>query len=119
MDFSSLHKYCMDKPGVTDGLPFGDTVMVIKVGSKIYAFLSQNDEPVRISLKCDPFRAEDLRMEYESIIPGYHLNKQHWNTIIADGTVPDELLRELIDHSYDLIFKSLKKSVREEILGVE
>lgn len=117
MNFQTIRKYCLDKKGVNEGFPLGDSVMVMKVGSKMFATLSQEDNPLSINLKCDPFRAEDLRLEYEAVTPGYHMNKRHWNTVVIDGSVPDKLIFNMIDHSCDLAFASLKKSEREEITG--
>lgn len=103
-------KYCLTKNGAYEDYPFGPEPLVIKVGSKIFALISKKGDKNYISLKCDPFVAQSLRQQYPSITPGYHLNKQHWNTVLLDGTVPDNEIKWLIDHSYDLVFKTLSKS---------
>lgn len=116
MNLDNIKKHCIGKPGAMEDFPFDFTTMVFKVGNKIFALTDINDDPLRISLKCEPMYAISLRQDYKSIIPGYHLNKLHWNTLILDGTVPDKLVKELIDHSYELVFKSLTKDKREEIV---
>jgi len=95
--------YCLDKPGVTEEYPFGPEVTAFKVGGKMFALASPPERPERLSLKCDPVRAQLLRQDFPEITPGYHLNKQHWNTLDVTGALPEELVQELIDHSYDLV----------------
>ncbi|PLX23084.1 MAG: MmcQ-like protein [Marinilabiliales bacterium] len=113
MNIEEFRNYCLAKKGVTESFPFNETVLVFKA-VKMFALTDIEDE-FRISLKCDPKRVVKLREEYpEHIIPGYHLNKKHWNTIIMEGSVPEKLIYELIDHSYDLIVASLNKKQREE-----
>ncbi len=114
MDIEALRIYCLDKEGVTEAFPFDEGTLVFKVGGKIFA-LTALDESPRVNLKCEPGRAVDLRERYEEIIPGYHMNKKHWNTVIMDGKLPDQLITDLIDHSYDLIIKSLPVKIREKI----
>ncbi len=115
MTLEAIKKYCLGKPGSIEDFPFDFTTMVFKVGNKMFALSDINDDPLRLALKCEPMYAVSLRQDYKSIIPGYHLNKQHWNTLILDGTISDKLLKELIDHSYELVFKSLTKAKRAEI----
>ncbi len=115
MDFDSLKDYCLWKPGTSEDFPFNMKTFVFKVGPKIFAFIGLENDPLRVSLKCDPEWAEELRDRYTSVIPGYYMNKRHWNTVILDQNVPDELVYRLIDHSYELVFKKLKKSERESI----
>lgn len=110
MDIESFRNYCLAKKGVTEAFPFDETTLVFKVGSKIFALTDLEDKPFRANLKCDPERAIDLRERYESIIPGWHMNKTHWNTVIAGSDIDFKLFYELIDHSYELVFNSLKKS---------
>jgi predicted DNA-binding protein (MmcQ/YjbR family) len=110
-----VREYCLDKPHVTEEFPFGPEVMVFKLAGRIYALISWEKDPLWLSLKCDPDRALLLRGDHESIIPGYHLNKKLWNTLILDDTLDDDLVHDLVDHSYDLIFASLKKSVRDAL----
>jgi predicted DNA-binding protein (MmcQ/YjbR family) len=116
MNIEEIREYCIAKPGVTEGFPFNDTALVFKV-VKIFALLDLSEKARGISLKCNPERAIDLREQYEEIQPGYHLNKQQWNTIDISGSVPGDLLKELIDHSYTLIVQSLKKAEREGLTG--
>jgi len=108
MNIESLREYCLSKSNVDEGLPFGPDVLVYKVGGKIFLLLSLNDEPLQFNVKCDPEVAIELREEYSCVLPGYHMNKKHWNTIVVDGSVSSKLLKEWIDHSYDLVTK--KKS---------
>lgn len=112
MTVDALQAYCAKKPGVSWDTPFGPDVMVFRVAGKIFA-LAPLDVFSTINLKCDPERAIDLRERYEGITPGYHMNKQHWNTVVTDGSVPGKLLLELADHSYDLVRASLPKKVRD------
>ena len=116
MTLEQLKKHCLSKAGAVEDFPFDFTTMTFKVGGKIFALTDINDTPLRLSLKCDPFLAQNLRAEYPAVIPGYHLNKQHWNTVILDGTITDSQLSEWIDHSYDLVFKTLTKALKKEIL---
>lgn len=110
----SFREYCIKKPFVSESFPFGEDTLVFKVGSKMFALLSL-DHPSSANLKCDPERAIQLREEFHSITPGYHMNKQHWNTLQIDGTLPDKLVMELIDHSYELVYKSLTNKERESL----
>jgi predicted DNA-binding protein (MmcQ/YjbR family) len=108
--------YCGGRPGATEEYPFGDSVAVFKVGGKIFAICSVEDDPPQISLKCDPLLAEALRASHPAVRPGYHLNKRHWNTVTLDGSVSDDEIEEWIDHSYDLIVAKLPR--REEPAAV-
>ncbi len=113
MNVETLRDYCMAKPYTTEGLPFGPTTLVLKVAGKMFALVSLDSEELSINLKCDPERAIQLREEYESILPGYHMSKTHWNTVLANG-LKSSLVYELIDESYQLTFASLPKKVRAE-----
>ncbi len=113
MNISELRSYCLSKKGTRDDLPFGEDVLVIKVASKMFALISADGESHRVNLKCDPSLALELRRKYVSVEPGYHMNKQHWNTVHVDGDVLDKEIFEMIDHSYRLVLKGLKKSERE------
>ncbi|MGF7050687.1 putative DNA-binding protein (MmcQ/YjbR family) [Paenibacillus sp. DS2015] len=116
MDINALTQYCLSKKGALEDYPFGDDVLVIKVVSKMFALISDNGDQPKISLKCDPFIAENLRQQHTAITPGYHLNKNHWNTILIDGTIPELEIFKMIDHSYELVFKGLKKSEKESMI---
>lgn len=116
INFQEFKDYCLKKKGVYEDFPFDDETLVFKVGSKMFALTNINDQKLKVNLKCDPLMAEDFRREYEAIKPGYHMNKVHWNTVEIDGTIDDETIKMLIDISYDLVFKGLKKKEKEEIL---
>jgi predicted DNA-binding protein (MmcQ/YjbR family) len=114
MNIEDLREYCLSKKGVTEDLPFGDDTLVFRLMNKIFV-LANLEGDLQINLKCDPARAIELREEYPAIIPGYHMNKQHWNTLIMDGSLNRKLVFSLIDHSYDLIFDGLPKGKKEEL----
>ncbi|CAN5522857.1 MmcQ/YjbR family DNA-binding protein [soil metagenome] len=113
MDLETLRTYCLAKKGVEEGLPFGEDTLVFKVMGKLFALTSINTGKA-VNLKCDPDRAIQLREEYSEIIPGFHMNKRHWNTVALDGSLSKKMIFELIDHSYDLVFASLPKKSKEE-----
>jgi predicted DNA-binding protein (MmcQ/YjbR family) len=113
MNVEEIREYCLLKKGITESFPFDETTLVFKVMNKMFCLLGLDDS--RVSLKNDPERNIELRAHYRAIIPGYHLNKQHWNTIELDGTVPVSLLKEMINESYDLIVQSLPKKTQEEL----
>lgn len=115
-----LWDYCSAKPHATETYPFGDDTLVFRVGDKVFALMGVDIEAEelqpRINLKCDPTLAVILRQTYpQSVLPGYHMNKTHWNTVVSNGIIPDEEICEMIDHSYDLIVKSLTKKQRAEL----
>ncbi len=114
MTLADLQAYCATKSGVSWDTPFGPDVLVFRVAGKIFA-LAPIDAFVSVNLKCDPEKAIDLRERYDGIKPGYHMNKQHWNTVDVTGTVPHRLILELVDHSYDLIRASLPKKLRDTL----
>jgi predicted DNA-binding protein (MmcQ/YjbR family) len=116
MDLEEFRKYCLAKRAVTEGTPFGETVLVFKVGGKMFALAALDEIPTTANLKCDPDLALELRDRYEQVQPGYHMNKKHWNTVEIESGIPDAELRKMIDHSYELVVKSLPKSKREELL---
>ena len=110
MDLAQFREYCLAKPGASESTPFGPDVLVFKVGGKIFALAALDEVPARANLKCDPDLALELRDRYEQITPGYHMNKKHWNTVEIENGIPDAELRNMIDHSYDLIAKSLQQA---------
>ena len=118
MNIEELRDYCLQKPGATEGFPFGEDTLVFKVGGKMFLLtgLRANNS---FNAKCDPERAADLRERYSEIIPGYHMNKKMWNTVYMDGSLTNKLLCELIDHSYELVVQSLPKKVQAEISELE
>lgn len=107
---------CGAKPGSAEDYPFGDEVAVFKVAGRMFALVSLGTPPGSVSLKCDPDLADGLRARYATITPGYHLNKRHWNTVALDGSVPDDELLELIDHSYQLVVARLTRAQRSELM---
>lgn len=113
MNIEDFREYCIAKTAVTEEFPFDEVTLVFKVAGKMFA-LTGLDKDFSINLKCDPERAIELREEHPAIQPGWHMNKKHWNTVYVDGSLKDDLLKELIDHSYELVVKSLSKKVREE-----
>jgi predicted DNA-binding protein (MmcQ/YjbR family) len=114
---AALRRACLAMPGASEEFPFGPENSVFKVAGKIFA-LSRlgRSQPLRISLKCEPGLAEQLRVSHAAITPGYHLNKRHWNTIALDGSLPDTMVRDLIEDSYDLIVAALPKA-KQRALG--
>ena len=107
---------CGAKPGSAEDYPFGDEVAVFKVAGRMFALVSLGPAPGSVSLKCDPGLVVGLRGRYAAITPGYHLNKRHWNTVTLDGSVPDEEVLELIDHSYDLVLAGLTRTQRNKLI---
>lgn len=105
MDHKTVEAYVLSMPNAVLDYPFGEGVAVYKVHDKMFALIAEGKDPVRISLKCDPLLSEKLRAEFESVMPGYHLNKKHWNTIVLSGQLPWEDIQGFIRHSYDLVSK--------------
>ena len=114
-NIQTLIDHCLSKIGAFQDFPFGEDVLVLKIASKMFAAVSNRGNQANISLKCDPIHAEMLRQQYPVITPGYHFNKKHWNTIVVDGSISENELFEMINHSYDLVFKGLTKIERELI----
>jgi len=108
MNIEELRSYCIQKKGVTESFPFGEGTLVFKVNNKMFLATSLDEQPLSFNAKCDPQRAIELREKYEAVQSGYHMNKQHWNTVTVDGSISDRLLRELIDHSYELVIGKSK-----------
>lgn len=115
MTFDELRAYCLSKPATTESFPFDETTLVFKVAGKLFALSDINDRPMRVSLKCDPERAAELREEHAAIEAAYHMNKRHWNTVTSDGSLRDSFIRELIDHSYELVVAGLPRAVRSAL----
>lgn len=119
MNIEEFREYCISKKGVTESFPFGEDTLVFKVMDKVFALAGLDKHPTTVNLKCDPERAIELREEYDGlIIPGYHMNKKHWNTVEIEGNLPSKLLLELIDHSYDLVSKNLTKKLQTELANM-
>ena len=112
MDVRAL---CLGFTGAEETYPFSPETTVFKVRGKIFAIAALDREPPSISLKCEPEIAEQLRADHEAITPGYHLNKRHWNTVRIDGSVPERLVRDMVEDSYDLVVESLPKRIRDDL----
>lgn len=124
MNIETYREYCLSKPHTTESFPFDEDVLVFKVANKMFAltsFKKWEEGDTSVNLKCDPERAIELRGQYEqSIIPGYHMSKIHWNTVnITNGELSEDFIKELIDHSYDLVVKSLTKKLQRELGFIE
>ena len=114
MNIETLQAYCLSKPDAEETLPFGPDTLVYKVGGKVFLLTGLDAPDLRFNVKCDPDYAIELREQYDSVQPGYHMNKKHWNTIIVDGSVATKQLKEWIDHSYNLVVQSLPKKLRAQ-----
>ena len=116
MNIEEFREYCIAKKWVTESFPFDEQTLVFKVMGKMFALSGLENQPAKANLKCDPERSIQLREEYDGLIyPGFHMNKNHWNTVELEKNIPNEILMELIDHSYDLILKGLPKKLREQL----
>ena len=117
MEADEIREYFLSKPSVSEETPFGPEVLVYKIAGKMFATLGVDDEDQlgRSNLKCEPERAIQLREQHEAILPGYHMNKKHWNTLVLDGSLPASLVRDLVDHSYELVVAKLPKREREKL----
>jgi predicted DNA-binding protein (MmcQ/YjbR family) len=110
---AQLRRRCLSMPGATEDFPFGEGVSVFKVGGKMFALSRLDGEPLQVSVKCEPELADQLRLTYPAIRPGYHLNKRHWNTITLDGTLEDRMVFDMVEDSYDLVVDGLPKARRQ------
>jgi predicted DNA-binding protein (MmcQ/YjbR family) len=108
MDVEQLREYCIAKPGVEEGFPFGPSALVFKINGKMFLLVALDAQPLQFNAKCDPDKAIELREEYSCILPGYHMNKKYWNTVIVDGTLSTKQLKEFIDDSYNLVSTKAK-----------
>ncbi len=115
MDADALRALCLGFPGAEETYPFSPENSVFKVSGKIFAIARLDQAPPRISLKCEPELAVHLRADHAAITPGYHLNKRHWNTVVVDGTVPGQMLRDMVEDSYDLVVSALPARVRQDL----
>ena len=119
MNVEDIRDYALSLPETEEGMPFGETVVVFRTAGKIFLLLSLNDEPLQFNVKCDPDRALELRESYDAIIPGFHMNKKHWNTLLLSGDLKLSLIKELIDHSYNLVVAGLTKKQKEDLLSAK
>lgn len=109
MNIEELRNYALSLNDVEEGFPFGEDTLVFKTDSRIFLLVSLSAVPLQFNVKCDPDRAIELRENYPAILPGYHMNKKHWNTIIVDGSISRDQLKELVSHSYDLVARKGRK----------
>jgi predicted DNA-binding protein (MmcQ/YjbR family) len=116
MNPAELRDHCLSFPGAEETFPFGVETSVFKVGGKMFALSQLAADSLRVSLKCEPQLAEELREAHAAVIPGYHLNKRHWNTVIIDGSLPDDTIRDMVEDSYDLVVSKLP-GARRRALG--
>lgn len=115
MDWNSLRRCCLEFPGSEETFPFGPETSVFKVAGKMFALSRRREDPVRVSLKCEPQLAEQLRAAHPAITSGYHLNKRHWNTVLIDGSLPDQMIADMIEDSYDLVVSQLPGARRRAL----
>jgi predicted DNA-binding protein (MmcQ/YjbR family) len=115
MNLETLRAYLLAKPGAVATYPFGPQPLVVKVGGKMFALVTEDSAPLQISLKCEPEHAQFLRDSFAAVQPGYHLNKEHWNTVTLDGSIPDAGIEAMIDDSYRLVVGGLSKAVRQRL----
>lgn len=114
MNHEILRDYCLQKKATSYDFPFDEEVMACRVAGKIFLLTSVLQFPVSINVKCDPEKAVELRERYYAVKPGYHMNKTHWNTVTCDGSLSDSLIFSFIDHSYEMVVRSLSKKIRNE-----
>jgi predicted DNA-binding protein (MmcQ/YjbR family) len=115
MNAAGLRAHCLSFAGASETFPFGPETSVFKVAGKMFALSQLDQVPLRVSLKCEPGLAEQLRETHAAVLPGYHLNKRHWNTVIVDGSLADELIKDMIEDSYDLVVSGLPQARREAL----
>ena len=115
MDALALRRWCLGRPGAIEDFPFGPEHSVFKVAGKMFALSALDRAPLRVSVKCEPELALQLRGSYPAIGPGYHLNKRHWNTLTLDGSLPDQLVCDMIEDSYDLVVSALPRRTRDQL----
>ena len=113
MNIEEFHAYCLSKKGVEETFPFDEVTLVFKVMGKIFAITGLDNDTFEVNLKCDPEYAIELREEYEEVRSGWHMNNKHWNTVNFEGDLDEKMLYDLIDHSYEMVVKGLKKADRE------
>jgi predicted DNA-binding protein (MmcQ/YjbR family) len=118
MNVEELRAYCLNKKGVTESTPFDDVTLVFKVMNKMFALIPLDNDLLSISLKCDPEKAIQLREQYPQVTPAWHFNKNHWNSVLVDGTVEVDNIKEWVDHSYNLVVSGLTKKLKEDLKGL-
>jgi predicted DNA-binding protein (MmcQ/YjbR family) len=115
MNAETLRTYCLQLKGAEEGQPFGENTVVYKVGGKMFLLVALDAVPLQFNAKCDPDNALELRDQYNCVLPGFHMNKKHWNTVLVDGTVSDKLLLQWVTDSYNLVYDSLPKKIKSEL----
>ena len=115
MDWTTVRSLCLGLPGAEETFPFAPGMSVFKVAGKMFALSREDAEPRSVSLKCEPLLAQQLRAAHPAITAGYHLNKRHWNTVVLDGSIPDQMVGEMIEDSYDLVVSSLPRAQRQAL----
>ena len=115
LNIEQIREHCLKKKAVTEEFPFDEETLVFKVAGKMFMLASVESIPLQINLKCDPEKAVELRVEYDSVQPGYHMNKKHWNTVFIDGTIPERKMLDWIDDSYSLVVAGLTKTQRKNL----
>jgi predicted DNA-binding protein (MmcQ/YjbR family) len=118
MNIEELRNYCLSKKAVTESFPFDESTLVFKVMGKIFALTDLYDE-FTVNLKCDPEKAIELREQYPCVTPGYHMDKKHWNTVRIDGSVADTMIREWVDHSYDMVVITFPKKLQYHLKSIK
>lgn len=115
MNIEELRDYCLSKKGVEEGFPFGEDTLVFKVMGKMFLLTGIESQPIEFNVKCNPEKAIELRDKHPCLLPGYHMNKQHWNTVVCDGSVSNNQIKKWIDDSYNLVVNSLTKKLKTEL----
>ncbi|MBI2619446.1 MAG: MmcQ/YjbR family DNA-binding protein [Ignavibacteriales bacterium] len=119
MTIAAVRRYCLAKPGtIFEDFPFGEETLVIKVFGKAFLLSDLTRHPPAMNLKCEPARALELRARYDAVLPGYHMNKKHWNTVVLDGSIPPQEILAMIDHSFEEVVRGLKRTERAKVLGI-
>ena len=114
-DLDDLRAYALAKPATSEDFPFDESTLAVRVGGKIFMLIALDEQPLRFNLKGEPTENQALRAQYSAIIPGYHMNKQHWNTVIWEPSLPAPLIRDMVDASYALVAQSLPKKTQREL----
>ncbi|MBI5105678.1 MAG: MmcQ/YjbR family DNA-binding protein [Solirubrobacterales bacterium] len=115
MDAAALREHLLSFPGAEETFPFGEATSVFKVAGRMFALSQLGADALRVSLKCEPALAQALRTTHPAVLPGYHLNKRHWNTVVLDGSLPEQMVKDMIEDSYDLVVSALPASRRSEL----
>ncbi len=115
MNIEELREYCLSLKNAEEAMPFGPDILLFKIGGKIFLLVGLDNNPLQFNVKCDPEKAVELRERYDCVIPGYHMSKKHWNTIIINGVIPEKLIRQWITDSYNLVISGLSKAEQKRL----